>query len=169
LERGANLNLLLSQAHNGLDGFNVHQINGTFYSLVDCNDSAYLIARAIQFFVPGVPQVYYVGFLAGKNDLEAVVHTGENREINRHNYSLEEIDQEVKRPVVQKLIELIKLRNSHPAFNGDFQLGTDNTDSLILSWHNHDLYAKMTVDFKDLTAEITYIDPQTSMKKIIVL
>ena len=30
----------------------------------------YLVARAIQFFVPGIPQVYYVGLLAGTNDME---------------------------------------------------------------------------------------------------
>ena len=169
LDRGANLNLLLSQAHNGPDGFNVHQINGAIYSLLACNDSKYLIARAIQFFVPGIPQVYYVGLLAGKNDLEAVARTGENREINRHNYSVEEIDQEVKRPVVQKLIDLIELRNSHPAFTGDFQLVSDKTDSLILSWNHHDLFATLSVDFKNLSAKITYVDPQSKTVNKVVL
>ena len=31
--------------------------------------SRYLLARAIQFFLPGIPQVYYVGLLAGHNDM----------------------------------------------------------------------------------------------------
>ena len=30
----------------------------------------YLVARAIQCFVPGIPQVYYVGLLAGSNDID---------------------------------------------------------------------------------------------------
>ena len=29
------------------------------------NKNSYLIARAIQFFVPGIPQVYYVGWMDG--------------------------------------------------------------------------------------------------------
>jgi hypothetical protein len=29
------------------------------------------MARAIQFFTPGLPMVYYVGLLAGRNDHEA--------------------------------------------------------------------------------------------------
>ena len=32
--------------------------------------STTLAARAVQFFLPGVPQVYYVGALAGRNDME---------------------------------------------------------------------------------------------------
>ncbi len=30
----------------------------------------YLMARAIQFFTPGIPMIYYVGLLAGENDLQ---------------------------------------------------------------------------------------------------
>jgi hypothetical protein len=52
-----------------------------------------LAARAIQFFAPGIPQVYYVGLLAGENDVENVQKTGEGREINRHNFSMTEIEQ----------------------------------------------------------------------------
>jgi sucrose phosphorylase len=158
LKHGANLSLILSEVHKDLDGFDVHQICGTYYSMLDCNDSAYLIARAIQFFSPGIPQVYYVGLLAGKNDFEAVNKTGEERELNRHNYSLEEIAKEVERPVVGKLIDLIKLRNTHPAFN-----------ELILSWKNQDLYARLIVNFTNLSGEIIYKDPQSSEIRRITL
>lgn len=43
-------------------------------SLLTCGihaSQAYLLARAIQFWTPGVPMVYYVGLFAGAND-EAV-------------------------------------------------------------------------------------------------
>jgi hypothetical protein len=51
-------------------------------------------ARAIQFFLPGVPQVYYVGLLAGENDMAALlpplqpreISCGVGRDINRHHY-----------------------------------------------------------------------------------
>ena len=32
------------------------------------DDRNYLLARALQLFVPGIPQIYYVGLLAGSND-----------------------------------------------------------------------------------------------------
>jgi sucrose phosphorylase len=169
LQRGANLSLIYSPAHKDPDGFDVHQIRCTYYSILDCNDSAYLIARAIQFFTPGIPQVYYVGLLAGKNDSEAVAQTGEGREINRHNYSIEEIDQEVARPVVKKLIELIQFRNTHPAFNGHFEIGTCEDDSLILTWNNQGNYARLSIDLSKLTAEIAYNDPVTAEEKKIRL
>jgi hypothetical protein len=47
----------------------LYQVNCTFYDALGRDDGAYLIARAIQFFLPGVPQVYYVGLLAGENDM----------------------------------------------------------------------------------------------------
>ena len=48
----------------------LYQVNSTYYSALGCNDQHYLAARAVQFFLPGVPQVYYVGALAGRNDMD---------------------------------------------------------------------------------------------------
>ena len=47
----------------------------------------YLVARAIQCFVPGIPQIYYVGLLAGGNDMDLLRRTGVGRDINRHYYT----------------------------------------------------------------------------------
>ena len=47
-----------------------HQYNCTYYSALHGNPRHYLLARAIQFFTPGLPMVYYVGLLAGRNDHE---------------------------------------------------------------------------------------------------
>lgn len=97
----------------------VYQINCTYYSALGEDDAAYLLARAIQFFAPGVPQVYYMGLLAGENDYELMEHTDFPRNISRHNYSLEEIEREAKRPVVRKLCRLMRLRNEYKAFDGE--------------------------------------------------
>jgi len=35
-------------------------------------------------FAPGIPQVYYVGLLAGENDIALVESTKNGRDINRH-------------------------------------------------------------------------------------
>jgi hypothetical protein len=73
----------------------VHQINSTYYSACEEDDLTYLLARAIQFFCPGIPLVYYVGMLAGRNDAEAVKRTGVGRNINRRNYSYEDAADQV--------------------------------------------------------------------------
>jgi sucrose phosphorylase len=159
LSRGANLSRIISSAHKDADGLDVHQIRCSYYSVLDCNDSAYLAARAIQFFTPGIPQVYYVGLLAGENDIEAVNKTGEGRDINRHNYTLEEIDREVNKEVVKKLIELIKFRNIHTAFDGEFNVGVCDDKEMILSWKKDDLFAKLIVKLNPFSATVSYNEP----------
>ena len=84
--RGGNVNRILSEAHADGD-VDVHQLNCTYYAALDCDDDRYVTARAIQLFARGVPQIYYVGLLAGENDHAAVAESGEGRAINRHNYS----------------------------------------------------------------------------------
>ncbi len=158
LERGANLSLIFSPKHKDPDGFDVHQIRGTFYSMLGCDDDAYLAARAIQFFTPGIPQVYYVGLLAGKNDQAAVERSGEGRDINRHNYSINEVGEEIQRPVVKRLISLIKFRNEYDAFNGEFQVQESEDWLLKLSWKKGQKQCWLIVDLKKSKATIQYLD-----------
>ena len=42
----------------------LYQVNCTFYDALGRDDGRYLLARALQFWTPGTPQVYYVGLLA---------------------------------------------------------------------------------------------------------
>lgn len=116
-KEGANVKKIYSsEAYNNLD---IYQVNTTYYSALGNHDDAYLLARAIQFFAPGIPQVYYVGMLAGSNDIALMERTKNGRDINRHYFTVEEVAEEQKRSVVQKLKALMKLRNSHPAFSLD--------------------------------------------------
>ena len=112
----------------------LYQVNCTFYDALGRDDNAYLIARAIQFFLPGVPQVYYVGLLAGENDLELLGKTGVGRDINRHHYASAEITAALQRPVVRALCALIRLRNSHPAFGGEFVSHSAGAAQMALQW-----------------------------------
>lgn len=118
-EKGANVKKKYSsEAYNNLD---IYQINCSYYSALGNNDSAYLLARAIQFFAPGIPQVYYVGMLAGENDLELLESTKEGRNINRHYYTKKEVEENFNsRLVVVKLRNLMEFRNRHSSFDGDF-------------------------------------------------
>lgn len=159
LERGANLSKIFSNKHKSPDGFDVHQIRCSYYSALDENDDAYLAARAIQFFVPGIPQVYYIGLLAGANDVENVLKTGEGREINRHNYSNDEVESAVQKPVVQRLLKLIKFRNEYPAFNGTFSVIPSDANALMLNWQlDSSNKCTLWVDLISLKSHIEYTD-----------
>ena len=125
----------------------LYQVNCTFYDALGRNDQDYLLARAIQFFAPGVPQVYYVGLLAGENDMALLAKSGVGRDINRHYYTTEEIDQALQRPVVQSLFELIRFRNRHPAFDGTFSLLATGESEITLRWDNGDAWAMLEVNF----------------------
>lgn len=78
--------------------------------------------------------------LAGENDLELMERTKNGRDINRHYYSLEEIEVEQERPVVRKLKELMELRNNHPAFNldGDIKIQCEGSKMRITRSYNDD-------------------------------
>lgn len=130
---GANVKKIYSSAsYNNLD---IYQINSTYYSALGDNDRSYLLARAIQCFAPGIPQIYYVGLLAGKNDIELLENTKEGRNINRHYYSLPEIDEEVKRPVVKSLFDLLRFRNTASAFDlaGEILVETPSEETIIIT------------------------------------
>ncbi|MCM0649668.1 sucrose phosphorylase [Clostridium swellfunianum] len=168
VERGSTLSLILSDEHKAPDGFDVHQIRGTYYSMLGCDDDAYIAARAIQFFAPGVPQVYYVGLLAGENDYEAAERTGEGREINRHNYTVDEIEKSVQKKVVQRLLKLIRFRNDYAAFNGEFKVLDSTKDEIKLSWQKDDKRCSLFIDLNTNKTVIEYVNEEGSLVKYLV-
>ena len=111
-----------------------HQINATLPNIV-ANDTAYVIMRAVQFFLPGEPQVYYVGLLNGMDDVELFNKTQQGRDVNRHNYTPAEIAEALKQPVTQAIIALARVRK-HPAFAGTFSWKVLAQDSMELAWVN---------------------------------
>ncbi len=134
----------------------LYQVNCTYYAALGKNDSQYLLARAIQFFAPGIPQVYYVGLLAGENDMDLLARTGVGRDINRHYYAQSEVLQAREKPVVQELLRLIRFRNQHPAFNGSFMLQDTPEHLLGLRWQHGDAWAELLVDCDQLTYTIQH-------------
>jgi sucrose phosphorylase len=137
-------------AHN----VDASQVNCTFYDALGRRDDEYLIARAIQCFVPGIPQIYYVGLLAGANDLDLFRRTQVGRDINRRYYTAEALRQELGRPVVQSLLALLRLRNTHPAFAGTFDAPATAPDRLSLMWTHGDQVARLEIDRGAMTASI---------------
>jgi sucrose phosphorylase len=113
----------------------LYQVNCTYYDALGRDDRAYLIARLVQLFLPGIPQVYYVGLLAGSNDLDLLARTGTGRDVNRHVYTDQEIADALRRPVVRALLAALRARNGHPAFEGAFTWRADGP-LLVLRWES---------------------------------
>ncbi len=151
------------------DNVDIYQINCTYYSALGENDDAYIAARAIQLFLPGKVQIYYVGLLAGRNDVQLLEKTGVGRDINRHFYSPEEIISELKRPVVRRLLKLIRLRVEHPAFAGKFKaLSGRKKNILRLRWDNADKYCELILDCAKFQAAARYTDSSGRERDVVL-
>ena len=165
------LDLLVERIHANSNGqsrratgaaasnLDLYQVNCTFYDALGRDDRAYLLCRALQLFLPGVPQIYYVGLLAGCNDMDLLARTGVGRDINRHYYGAEEVDVQLQRPVVQELLGLIRLRNSHPAFGGQFSHELQGRTGLRLRWAHGSDFIELRLDFAEVRFDIEASGP----------
>jgi sucrose phosphorylase len=135
----------------------LYQINCTYYDALGKDDYKYLLARAIQFFSPGIPQVYYAGLLGATNDMKLLAKTNVGRDINRPYLSESDIDEALTKPVVKGLVELIHVRNNTNAFNGDFSV-TEDTGTLLLVWTLDEDRAELRVEMSTLDATITLLE-----------
>ena len=134
-----------------------YQVNATYYSALGEDDKKMLMARAIQMFMPGKPQVWYLDLFAGKNDYDAVKRSGAggHKEINRTNISPDEIAKKLEQPVVAKQLELLKLRNTFPAFGFDAKFEFKcNASTLEICWTNEGHTAQLKADFDKMEYEI---------------
>ena len=136
----------------------IYQVNCTYYDALGKNNLDYLIARAVQFFSPGIPQVYYVGFLAGENDMDLLQKSSVGRDINRRYYSLENIRVELNKEIVQDLIKLIRFRNTHPAFDGAFSVINTPNHELGIQWKYEEHKAVLHVDLLNRSLSINFTE-----------
>ncbi len=146
----------------------LYQVNCTFLDALGGREAEYLIARSLQFFAPGIPQVYYVGLLGGGNDMELLARTGVGRDINRHYYTPAEIEAALERPLVQKQMELIRLRNTHPAFGGEFQVNAPAENQIEIRWKLERDWIKLHVDLSVPSASIKGTSPAGEMRYLTI-
>ena len=146
----------LKATGSAASNLDLYQVNCTYFDALGKDENYYLIARAIQFFVPGVPQVYYVGLLAGGNDMDLLAETNVGRDINRHYYSRKEILEAIETPLFSKLRALMLFRNSHSAFNGTFGLHDTDGHVLRIKWVNESTWAELFVDLETTELRITF-------------
>lgn len=156
-----------SRLATGIAASNIdlYQVNCTYYDALGRSQAKYLLARLVQFFMPGVPQVYYVGLLAGHNDMALLNRTGVGRDINRSYYSEQELDTALQKNVVKQLIELIKLRNGHEAFSGQFSTQAVTAYSLQMKWTARNAFATLDINFKRATGQLYYSDGDQTVCK----
>jgi sucrose phosphorylase len=113
-----------------------HQVNATFWSVLGEDPVAYLLARCVQLFVPGRPQIYYVGLLAGTDDVERFARTGQGREVNRHVYDPAELAAALAGEVTRAQLGLVRLRSGHPAFGGTCAVREPAPGRLEIAWRD---------------------------------
>jgi sucrose phosphorylase len=154
LERGGRVKNLY-----GADGTKIsyYQVNATFFSALGEDERKLRLARAIQLFMPGIPQVWYLDLFAGKNDYEAADRggTGGHKEINRTTLEIEAIESGLDQDVVRDQLELIRLRNNSPAFAGELTVHDSPKNALHLTWTNGDHVATLKADLVDLRFSVT--------------
>lgn len=139
-----------------------YQVNATYYSALGEDDAKLLLARAIQIFMPGKPQVWYLDLLAGKNNYEAVKQAGSggHKEINRTNIPLQKAMSEIQQNVVQQQLRLLKFRNNFEAFGFDANLHIlkNKPELLTLRWDKNGNVATFKANLKDYTFTIHATD-----------
>jgi sucrose phosphorylase len=129
-----------------------YQVNATYYSALGEDDRKLLMARAIQIFMPGKPQVWYIDLLAGKNDHDAVKNAGPggHKEINRTNLTTAQVRKELEKEVVRKQLEMLRFRNTFQAFGFDAELCILDSDStqLKLRWKKNGFSALLEANLE---------------------
>lgn len=128
-----------------------YQVNATYYSALGESDKAMNLARAIQLFMPGKPQVWYLDLFKGKNDHEAVKHAGPggHKEINRTNILPEEIDARLEDPCIKKQIELLRFRKTFPAFHKEASVSVSCKGNIMtFVWKYEGYTATLYADLK---------------------
>ncbi|WP_452223891.1 glycosidase [Lacinutrix chionoecetis] len=137
-----------------------YQVNATFFSALGENDKKLLLARAIQMFMPGIPQVWYLDLFAGKNDFKAADNAGSggHKEINRTTLSNKDISNGLKKAIVIKQLEIIRIRNTSKAFNGNIKFETTEDSKLDILWENNGQVAHLKANLKTLSFKIIFTE-----------
>jgi sucrose phosphorylase len=144
----------------GPDGKKIsyYQVNATFFSALGENEEKLRLARAIQMFMPGIPQVWYLDLFAGKNDYAAADKggTGGHKEINRTTLTNSDIEQGLKQTIVRDQLDLMRLRNTSPAFDGELTINSSDEHHLHISWKHQESVATLKADLRDYSFSITH-------------
>ena len=135
-----------------------YQINATFFSALGESEEKLLLARAIQLFMPGIPQVWYLDIFAGKNNYAAADKggSGGHKEINRTTLSNKDIEEGLKKYIVKNQLKLMRLRNTSSAFLGKISCSASKENELEITWTNKNEFARLSANLSSLNFSINY-------------
>lgn len=132
-----------------------YQVNATYYSALGEDDRKMLLARVLQLFIPGTPQVWYLDLFAGRNDLEAVKrgNSASHKEINRTNLTLQQIHAALEQQIVQDQLSLLKAYNQCGAFDRDAEMRIDlqQKDQLVILWKKQQQEARLEANLSTMS------------------
>ena len=144
-----------------------YQVNATYFSALGESEQRLLFCRAVQLFMPGMPQVWYLDLFAGKNDHEAVSRAGAggHKEINRTNLSKERVEVALGMDVVQQQLALLRFRNAFPAFGFEAKLtlSQEGESKLVFVWEQDGSTARLRADFAHAAFSVEGVDPQRNI------
>ena len=147
IERGGLTKELYDADGNKID---YYQVNATFFSALGEDERKLLLARAIQMFMPGLPQVWYLDLFAGTNDYAAAKkgRTASHKEINRTTLGMIDIELGLERPIVLDQLELIRMRNTSPAFDGELSISGDEPHVIRMTWSHPEETLTLEADLR---------------------
>ena len=155
IERGGRVKNLYD-----LDGNKIsyYQVNATFFSALGEDEQKLLLARAIQLFMPGIPQIWYLDLFARKNNYKAADKkgTGSHKEINRTTLSIKEIEQGLQKKIVINQLKLMRLRNTLKAFSGTISLNKSLENELNITWTHNSSFAQLEANLITHSFSISY-------------
>lgn len=165
IERGGRVKNLYDSAGNKIS---YYQVNATFFSALGEDEQKLLLARAIQLFMPGIPQVWYLDLFAGKNNYKAADNGGSagHKEINRTTLTMKDIEEGLKTAIVKNQLEIIRLRNTSSAFLGTVAINDVCEDTIDIKWSNDTTTAHLEANLKTYNFSIHHIENSITQKMI---
>lgn len=163
LERGGRVKNLFDASGNKIS---YYQVNATFFSALGENEQKLLLARAIQLFMPGIPQVWYLDLFAGKNNYAAANKggSGGHKEINRTTLSNKDIERGLRQEIVLNQLKLMRLRNTSKAFLGKIEINDSKENELNITWTNNKEFAHLRANLSTLSFTINFSENNINKK-----
>ena len=157
MERGGRVKNLYDPSGNKIS---YYQVNATFFSALGESEQKMLLARAIQMFMPGIPQVWYLDIFAGKNDYVAADNGGSagHKEINRTTLSIKDIENGLQKEMVANQLKIMRLRNTSIAFLGNIKINEASDSEIDITWTFKEDFAQLKANLKTLEFSINYTE-----------
>lgn len=145
-----------------------YQVNATFFSALGEDEQKLILARAIQMFMPGIPQVWYLDIFAGKNNYKAADKGGSSghKEINRTTLTMQDIEEGLKKDIVLNQLEIIRLRNTLNAFSGTPKINETLHDEIDIIWTNQNNSAHLKANLLTNAFSINYVHDGVANKMV---